>query len=92
MKALSIEDGNVTIQLSAYQCASLARACCFASDRSVSGDIEFWRTLAALFQACAIAGYAQWHMCPCDLEALVGQLAIVGLEGVELDFGATDTP
>jgi hypothetical protein len=80
MKTLNIKDGYTTIQLSSFQCASLARACHLASEKTFSDDIDFWRTLAALFQACAIAGYAQWQMCPYDVEALNEQLDMVDLQ------------
>ncbi len=79
MKAFSIRNGYITIQLSAAQCATLAKACRFASEETLSEDIDHWRTLAALFHACAIAGYAQWQMCPLDMAALDKQLFIVDL-------------
>lgn len=79
MKAFSIRNGYITIQLSAAQCATLAKACRFASEETLSEDIDHWRTLAALFHACAIAGYAQWQMCPLDMAALDEQLFIAGL-------------
>jgi hypothetical protein len=56
MRNLNIENGYVTIQLSAAQCAILAKACRFASEETLSDDIDHWRTMAALFHACAIAG------------------------------------
>lgn len=70
MKTLNIKNGYITIQLSAAQCATIAKACYFASNETLSDDIDYWRTLAALFHACAIAGYAQWQMCPLDITAL----------------------
>lgn len=79
MKALCIRNGYITIQLSAAQCATLAKACRFASEETLSEDIDHWRTLAALFHACAIAGYAQWQMRPLDMAALDKQLFIVDL-------------
>ena len=79
MKTLNIENGYVTIQLSAGQCATLAKACKFASEETLCENLDHWRTFAALFHACTIAGYAQWHMCPSDVEALDDQLCIVGL-------------
>lgn len=79
MKTLNVENGYVTIQLSAAQCATLAKACRFASEETLSEDIDHWRTMAALFHACAIAGYAQWHTCPLDIAAVDEQLFIIGL-------------
>lgn len=76
---LSFENGYVTIELSPFQCATLAKACHFASEQSYDADIEVWRTLAALFHACTIVGYAQWHMSSSDLEALLEQLAMLNL-------------
>ena len=70
----------VTLELSARQCASLAKACWFAGQNSPDKDADRWLTLAALFQACAIAGFGQWQMGPAELaelaeiEALAGQL------------------
>lgn len=79
MKMLSIKNGYVTLQLSAAQCAALAKACQVAGEETLSQDIDHWRTLALLFHACAIASYAQWQMCSCDIAALERQLLIVGL-------------
>lgn len=79
MTIQKFENGYVTIELSPFQCANLAKACHFASEQSCEADIEFWRTLADLFHACTIAGYAQWHMSSPDLEALLEQLTILNL-------------
>lgn len=79
MKTLNIENGYITIQLSAAQCATLAKACRLASEETLNAEIDHWRTLAVLFHACAIAGYAQWQMCPLDIVALDEQLCIIGL-------------
>jgi hypothetical protein len=76
---LSFENGYVTIELSPFQCATLAKACYFASEESCDADIEIWRTLAALFHACSVAGFAQWHMTSSDLETLLEQLAMLNL-------------
>jgi len=76
---LTIENGYVTIELSPFQCANLAKACHLASEQSCEAEIELWRTLAALFHACTVAGYAQWHMSDPDLEALREQLAMLNL-------------
>ncbi len=76
---LNFKNGYVTIELSPFQCASLAKACHFASEQSFDPEIEVWRTLAVLFHACTIVGYAQWHMCGPDLEALLEQLAMLNL-------------
>jgi hypothetical protein len=76
---LNFENGYVTIELSPFQCATLAKACYFASEQSCEAEIDFWRTLAALFHACSVAGFAQWQMSNPDLEALLEQLAILNL-------------
>jgi hypothetical protein len=76
---LTFDDGYVTIQLSLFQCATLAKACYFASEGSCEAEIELWRTLAALFHACCVAGYAQWHLSSPDLEVLLEQLAMLNL-------------
>jgi hypothetical protein len=41
--------------------------------------IDAWRTLAALFHACTVAGFAQWHLSGPDLEALLHQLDLLNL-------------
>ncbi len=79
MLMLNPENGYTTLEFSPFQCASLARACYFASEQSYDPDIELWRTSAGLFHACAVAGYAQWHMSAPDLEALLDQLARLNL-------------
>jgi hypothetical protein len=79
MSLLKIENGYATIELSPFQCATLARACHFASQQSLDAEIDAWRTLATLFQACTIAGFAQWHMSSPDLEVLFEQLARLDL-------------
>ena len=79
MAIQKFENGYVTIELSPFQCANLAKACHFASEQSCDAEIELWRTLADLFHACTIAGYAQWHMSSPDLEALLKQLDLLNL-------------
>lgn len=79
MKPLNIKNGYITLQLSAAQCATLAKACRFASEKTLSDDIDHWRTFAVLFHACAIAGYAHWQMRPLDLTALDEQLFLSSL-------------
>ena len=76
---LNFENGYVTIELSPFQCANIAEACHFASEYSFDEKIDAWRTLADLFHACTIAGFAQWHMCEPDLEALLHQLDLLNL-------------
>lgn len=76
---LAFENGYVTIELSPFQCATLAKACYFASEQSCGAEIDFWRTLAALFHTCSVAGFAQWQMSSPDLEALLEQLAMLNL-------------
>jgi hypothetical protein len=61
----------------------MAKACRFASDKSFSSDIDHWRSLAAIFHACAIAGFAQWHMGPLDIATLDEQLFVIGLSESE---------
>ncbi len=70
MKPLSIREGHITLRLSPSQCAMIARACRFAGEETFGGEVEVWRTMGTLFQACAIAGFAQWHMGAGDLQAL----------------------
>ncbi len=82
---LNFENGYVTVELSPFQCANLAKACQFASEQSCDPEIEVWRTLAALFYACTIAGYAQWHMSSPDLEALLAQLDLLNLRSNDGD-------
>jgi hypothetical protein len=79
MSIQRFENGYVTIELSPFQCANLAKACYIASENSFDLDIEICRTLAALFHVCTIAGYAQWHMSDPDLEVLFDQLAQLNL-------------
>ena len=76
---LNFENGYVTIELSPFQCANIAEACHFASEYSFDEKVDAWRTLAALFHACTIAGFAQWHMCDPDLEATLDQLDLLNL-------------
>ena len=76
---LDFENGYVTIELSPFQCATLAKACYFASEQCCEAEIEHWRTLAALFHACSVAGFSQWHMSSPDLEALLEQLTMLNL-------------
>ena len=82
---LNFKNGYVRIELSPFQCANLAKACHFASEQSCDADIEVWRTLAALFHACTIVGFAQWHMCGSDLEALLHQLDLLNLRRNDAD-------
>ena len=82
MKTLNVENGYVTIRLSAAQCVTLAKACRFASEETLCENIDHWRTMAVLFHACAIASYAQWQMCPLDVAALNEQLLMAGLQEI----------
>lgn len=82
---LDFENGYVTIELSPFQCASLAKACYIASEQSYEAEIDLWRTLAALFHACTVAGCAQWQMSKPDLEAMLEQLALLNLSGHNKD-------
>ena len=76
---LNFENGYVTIELSPCQCADIAAACHFASEYSFEEKVDAWRTLAALFHACTVAGFAQWHLSGSDLEALLHQLDLLNL-------------
>ena len=76
---LNFENGYITIELSPFQCATLAKACHFASEKGCEAEIDAWRTLADLFHACTVAGYAQWQMSSPDLEALLHQLDLLNL-------------
>ncbi len=74
---LNFENGRVTIELSPFQCADIAAACHFASEYSFDEKIDVWRTLAALFRACTVAGYAHGHLSDPDLEAVLHQLDLL---------------
>ncbi len=76
---LSFKEGYVTIELSPFQCATLAKACYFASEQSLEPDIDNWRTLAALFHACTVVGLTQWQMSESELKELLAQLAELNL-------------
>lgn len=76
---LSIENGYVTLELSPGQCAALAKACYLVSEQSCETELDLWRTFAALFHACTIAGYAQWHLPGPEFETLLEQLALLNL-------------
>lgn len=76
---LNFENGYVIIELSPFQCADIATACHFASKYSFDEKIDTWRTLATLFHACTVAGFAQWHLSGPDLEALLHQLDLLNL-------------
>ena len=79
MKPLIIQHGCITIRLSPFQCAEIAKACRVAYETTPAGDIEDWSTLSALFNACAIAGFAQQHLCPHNEVVLNEQLFNVDL-------------
>ena len=79
MSIQKFDNGYVTIEFSPFQCANLAKACYFASKESMDENVEIWRTLADLFYACTVAGFAQWHMSSPDLEALFYQLELLKL-------------
>ena len=79
MTIQKIKNGYVTIELSPFQCANIAEACYFASEYSFDEKVDTWRTLAALFHACTVAGFAQWHLSGPELEALLQQLDLLNL-------------
>jgi len=76
---LDFKNGYITIELSPYQCASLAKACQFASEKTLTSDIDDWRTLAALFQACTVASFTQWQLSQTELNELQAQLATLNM-------------
>jgi len=76
---LTIKNGYITLELSPYQCASLAKACQEASEKSFEPDIDEWRTLAALFHACTVAGFTQWQLSNAELDELQAQLASLNI-------------
>ncbi len=78
---LNFENGYVTIELSPFQCASLAKACHFASEQSLDQEIDDWRTLASLFHACTAVGVTQWQMSKSELEEVFEHLANLNLGG-----------
>ncbi len=59
---ITSENEAILLQLSARQCASLAKACWFAGQNSADPEADHWLSLAGLFQACAIAGAEQWQL------------------------------
>lgn len=79
MKTVYIRSGEITIRLSPAQCAILAKICHQAYSTTFSGEIDEWRTFETLFHACAVAGFAQQHLCPHNEIALNEQLSSVGL-------------
>ncbi len=82
MQIIKIKGGRVTIHLTPPQCASLAKACEFAGLNTLSDDIDNWRTFAAMFYACSVAGYGQWNTCPKDAQAIKAALDKSGLNEV----------
>ncbi len=78
---LNFEDGYVTIELSPFQCADIARACHFASEYSFDEKIDDWRTLAALFHTCTAVGLTQRHMSKSELETVFEDMVALNLEG-----------
>lgn len=85
MQLIDVKDGCIILHLTPPQCASLAKACHYAGHHTLSDEIDHWRTFAALFHACAVAGFAQWHMTPVDASAVERQLEISGLREVQLE-------
>ncbi len=85
MQLIDIKDGCVILQLTPPQCASLAKACQFAGHHTLSDEIDHWRTFAALFYACAAAGFAQWHMQPVNASEVNRQMEMIGLREVEVE-------
>ena len=85
MQLIEIKDGGIILYLTPPQCASLSKACRFAGHHTLSAEMDHWRTFAALFYACAVAGFAQWQMEPLDVSALDEQLAMSGLRESEIE-------
>jgi hypothetical protein len=85
MQLIDIKDGCVILHLTPPQCASLAKACQFAGHSTLSEEIDHWRTFAALFYACAVASFSQWHMAPIDASEVDQQLEMSGLGTVEVE-------
>jgi hypothetical protein len=83
MPLIDIKDGCIILHLTPAQCASLAKACEFAGQHTLSAELDLWRTFAALFYAGAVAGFAQWQMCPVDASAVDRQLELSGLRETE---------
>lgn len=82
MPLIDIKDGSIILHLTPAQCASLAKACAFAGQHTLSPELDHWHTFAALFYAGAVAGFAQWHMRPVDASAVDRQLELSGLQEV----------
>ncbi len=80
MQLIKLKDGRITIHLTPPQCASLAKACEFAGLNTLSDDIDDWRTFAAMFYGCSVAGYGQWNTCPKDAQAIEAALKKSGLD------------
>ena len=78
---LTFQDGYISIELSPYQCASLAKACHLACEHSLSAETDHWRSLGQLFQACCVAGLSHWQMSQADLEAVMEQVHMLNVEG-----------
>lgn len=85
--SINFEHGHLTIELTPYQCARLAKACYVASDKSFDQDIDDWRTLSALFHACAVVCFTQWQMSQADLDELKEQLESLYLSHSDHDAG-----
>ena len=80
---LTIRDGKIILELTPIQCATIAKACQQASRQTDCDDLDSWRTMGALFQACAAAGYAHWHLSPFEADTWAEELVIAGLVGDE---------
>ena len=89
---LTWQADTITLKLSARQCASLARACCFAGQESPDKEAALWSLLGGLFHACAVAGFAQWHMRPGEAAVLAEQLMALDLQEMKLAWWAEATP
>ncbi len=79
MRLIDIKDGNVTVELSPVDCATLLQLTGAACQQSSSYHLDSWQVWAAFFRACTIASYSQWHTCPDDTATIAEQLAEVGL-------------
>ncbi len=70
MKLVLIDNGYTTLRLPRVHWASLSRVCWFAAQESPDKEAAFWSLLGGLFHACAVAGFAQWHLGPAEAAVL----------------------
>ena len=78
---LTFQDGYVTLELSPFQCASLAKACQVACEHSLRPERDHWRSLGLLFQACLVAGLGQAQLSSAEAAAVIEQVDKLNAEG-----------